>query len=68
MRGAAEVKEHGVDEKLLDPGAVSKGYGTEQLHVLVTDFVENCFQIHSQQAGTHCGFEKISPLRGSLRF
>ena len=24
--------------------------------------------IHSQQAGSHCGFEKISPLRGPLRF
>ena len=24
--------------------------------------------IHSQQAGSHCGFEKFSPLRGPLRF
>ena len=24
--------------------------------------------IHSQQAGTHCDVEKISPLRGPLRF
>ena len=24
--------------------------------------------IHSQQAGSHCGFEKFSPLRGPLTF